>query len=195
MRWDRLFDDLEAQASAEWEAERAALASESERVRLSRVSLRDRLLVLRDSQAQVRAHLTVGSGVEGRIAAVGADWFAVDRGPSSVSVIPLVALAGLRMPHADLLHSATGRAGDALRERLDLGFVVRDLARRRVPVLAELVAGDSLTGTVDRAGADHFDLAIHDIDIPRHPSAVTGFRMVPFGALAQLIVAAGDSGL
>ena len=36
MRWDRLFDDLEAQASAEWEAERAALASESERVRLSR---------------------------------------------------------------------------------------------------------------------------------------------------------------
>ena len=33
MRWDRLFDDLEAQASAEWEAERAALASESERVR------------------------------------------------------------------------------------------------------------------------------------------------------------------
>ena len=74
MRWDRLFDDLEAQASAEWEAERAALASESERVRLSRVSLRDRLLVLRDAQAQVRVQLSGGAGVEGRIVAVGADW-------------------------------------------------------------------------------------------------------------------------
>ncbi len=195
MRWDRLFDDLEAQASAEWEAERAALASESERVRLSRVSLRDRLLVLRDAKAQVRAHLTVGSAVEGRIAAVGTDWFAVDRGPASVSVVPLVALAGLRMPHADLLHSATGRAGQALRERLDLGFVVRDLARRRVPVRIEVVTGDSLTGTVDRAGADHVDLAVHDLETARHPSAVTSFRMVPFGAIAQLIVAADEAGL
>lgn len=195
MRWDRLFDDLEAQASAEWEAERAALASESERVRLSRVSLRDRLLVLREAQAQVRAHLSGGGDVEGWIVAVGADWFALDRGPSSVSIVPLAGLMGLRMPHADLLHSASGRAGQALRERVDLGFVLRDLARRRVPVLVELVAGDSLTGTVDRAGADHFDLALHDLDTPRHPSAVTGFRMVPFGALAQLIVAAGDSGL
>ena len=187
MRWDRLFDDLEAQASAEWEAERAALASESERVRLSRVSLRDRLLVLRDAQAQVRVQLSGG--------AVGAEWLAVDRGPSSVSIVPLGGLTGLRMAHADLLHSASGRVGQALRERMDLGFVLRDLARRRVPVLVELVADDALTGTVDRAGADHFDLAIHDLDVPRHPSAVTGFRMVPFGALAQLVVAAGDAGL
>ncbi len=195
MRWDRLFDDLEAQASAEWEAERAALASESERVRLSRVSLRDRLLVLRDAQAQVRVQLSGGAGVEGRIVAVGADWLAVDRGQSSVSIVPLGGVTGLRMAHADLLHSASGRVGQALRERMDLGFLLRDLARRRVPVLVELVADDALTGTVDRAGADHFDLAIHDLDVPRHPSAVTGFRMVPFGALAQLVVAAGDAGL
>ena len=119
MRWDRLFDDLEAQASAEWEAERAALASESERVRLSRVSLRDRLLVLRDAQAQVRVQLSGGAGVEGRIVAVGADWLAVDRGPSSVSIVPLGGLTGLRMAHADLLHSASGRVGQALRERMD----------------------------------------------------------------------------
>lgn len=195
MRWDRLFDDLEAQASAEWEAERAALASESERVRLSRVALRDRLLVLRETGAQVRASLCVGSGVEGPIAAVGADWFAVDRGPTAVSVVPFAALTGVQLPHADLLHSAAGRVGQALRERVDLGFVMRDLARRRVPVLVDLVAGGSLSGTVDRAGADHLDLAVHDLDSPRHPAAVTGFRMIPFGALVQVIVAAGDAGL
>lgn len=195
MRWDRLFDDLEAQASAEWEAERAALASESERVRLSRVTLRDRLLLLREVTAHVRADLTAGSGVEGPVIAVGADWLAVERVPSSVSIVPFSAVVSLRMPHADLLRSAAGRAGGALRDRLDLGFVVRDLARRRVPVLAELIPGTVVTGTVDRAGADHFDLAVHDLDTARHPSAVSGYRMIPFAAVTQLVVAADDAGL
>ena len=43
MRWDRFFDDLEGQLASEWEAERAALDTEAERLRLSRVALRERL--------------------------------------------------------------------------------------------------------------------------------------------------------
>nr|MDQ2699570.1 hypothetical protein [Actinomycetota bacterium] len=46
MRWDRFFEDLEDQLSSEWEAERAALDTEAERLRLSRVTLRDRLVAL-----------------------------------------------------------------------------------------------------------------------------------------------------
>ena len=43
MRWDRFFDDLEDQLASEWEAERAVLDTEAERLRLSRVTLRERL--------------------------------------------------------------------------------------------------------------------------------------------------------
>lgn len=43
MHWDRLFDDLESQLASEWEAERAALDAESERLRISRLDLHSRL--------------------------------------------------------------------------------------------------------------------------------------------------------
>ena len=39
MRWDRFFDDLEGQLASEWEAERAVLDSESERLRVARMTL------------------------------------------------------------------------------------------------------------------------------------------------------------
>ena len=43
MRWDNLFDDLEAQLEYEADAERDELLAEDERLRLGRLSLRDRL--------------------------------------------------------------------------------------------------------------------------------------------------------
>ena len=57
MRWDRFFDDLEDQLASEWEAERAALDTEAERLRLSRVQLSERLtlLVARDGASQAVA--------------------------------------------------------------------------------------------------------------------------------------------
>ena len=36
----------------------------------------------------------------------------------------------------------------------------------------------------DRAGADHLDIALHDPGSPRRTGEVTGYRMVPFAALA-----------
>lgn len=195
VRWDRLFDDLEAQASAEWEAERAALASEAERVRFARVTLRERLFALREQKAHVRADLAVGSPIEGSVVAVGADWVALDRGTRSVSIVSASAIVALRMPHPDLLHSAGTPPRSELRERLSLGFVLRDLARRRVPVLIELSTGDRVAGTVDRAGADHLDLALHDLAVPRHPAAVTAFRIVPCSHVVQIVIAADDASL
>ncbi len=46
MRWERFFDDLEDQLASEWEAERAALDSEAERLRLAHVALRERIAAL-----------------------------------------------------------------------------------------------------------------------------------------------------
>ena len=53
MHWDSLFDDLESQLDAEWEANRAALDAESERLRISRLDLRSRLRLLCAAGAQV----------------------------------------------------------------------------------------------------------------------------------------------
>ncbi|HET8927649.1 MAG TPA: hypothetical protein VFN24_07440, partial [Microbacterium sp.] len=47
-----------------------------------------------------------------------------------------------------------------------------------------LLGGRTLSGTIDRAGADHLDLALHPAGTPRRASEVSGHRVVPFGAIA-----------
>ncbi len=190
MRWDRFFEDLEDQLDSEWEAERAALDSEAERLRISRVVLRDRLvsLALRTSRT-VTAELADGAAVTGHVVAVGADWIALDPGArrSGATLVPLRGVVAIGMPHADVLASARdATAGAALSQRMTFGFVLRDLARKRVPVTVQLVDGRAYSGTIDRAGADHLDLALHDAGAARRADGVTGYRLVPFATTVSV---------
>lgn len=198
VHWDRLFEDLEGQLAAEWESERAALDAESERLRISRLELRSRLRVLCSAAARATIDLPGGSRIRGRLQALGADWIALVQAEGASSrrstrIIPLHAVRGLDIDHGLILASLDDEdASDpVLRERMSLGFVLRDLARRRVPVRVIGTDGADLHGTVDRAGADHLDLALHDPGQARVASAVRGFRIIPFSALTS-VQAAGD---
>ena len=191
MRWDRFFEDLEDQLASEWEAERAALDTEAERLRLARVSLRERLAVAAEGEpggTPPSIEFADGTVVVAAVTGVGADWVALDPGTRTGAVlVPLHAVVAIGMPHADLLRSArpsAARAPSALAERMTLGFVLRDVSRRRLAVTVHLVGGRALTGTIDRAGADHLDIALHEAGAPRRSDAVRGHRLVPFAALA-----------
>jgi hypothetical protein len=74
---------------------------------------------------------------------------------------------------------------------MTFGFVLRGLARRRVPVHVSTRQGDDLHGTIDRAAADHLDLAAHDPGQARFEGAVNGFRIIPFSSLIA-VRAPGD---
>lgn len=191
VRWDHFFEGLEGQLASEWEAERAALDTEAERLRLSRVDLRSRLSVLLtpvDDARPPALELVDGTVLTSSVAAVGADWMAVAPPGSAragATIVPLSAIVSLGLTHGEVLRSARpaeSRVG--LAERMTLGFVLRDVARRRVPVSVSLASGRTLTGTIDRAGADHLDLAAHDPGAPRRASDVTGYRLVPFASIA-----------
>lgn len=189
MRWDRFFEDLEDQLSSEWEAERAALNSEAERLRLSRVHLRDRLRMLssRDRTGTAPSfQLVDGTVFVADVSGVGADWIGiVPVGQSGGVVVPIAAISAIGMPHADLLRTARpAEQSSALADRMTLGFVLRDLVRRRAAVAVRLVDGRSLAGTIDRAGADHFDIALHDPGTPRRTDQVSAHRLVPFAGVA-----------
>ncbi len=197
VRWDRFFDDLEDQLASEWEAERAALDTEAERLRLSRVTLRERLDALAAPGAQAGTFEVIdGTVLTGRIGAVGADWVAIDAAQrrAGAVIVPFSALASIGMPHADVLRSARPPASprSALADRLTFGYVLRDLVRRRIAVGVQLAHGRLVTGTIDRAGADHLDLAEHEPGTPRRASVVTGHRIVPFAAVAWVRVEHAD---
>ncbi|MCR2764657.1 hypothetical protein NQ152_14185 [Microbacterium sp. zg.B48] len=195
MRWDRFFDDLEGQLASEWEAERAALDTEAERLRLSRVILRERLSALIGRSRETPApsfEVADGTVLAAEVTGVGADWAALEGGRSGALIVPFGAITAIGMPHADVLRSARPAAGPvSLAERMTLGFVLRDLVRRRVCIRAHLVHGRMLAGTIDRAGADHFDIALHEPGTPRRATDVTGHRLVPFSALAWIRLDAG----
>lgn len=193
MRWDRLFDDLEAQASAEWEAERAALDAEAERVRIAQLSLVSRMRAAREAGAQVRCQLRSGERVQGLLVAAGADWCAMDVAAGRVVIVPLRALVTVHMSSRDVRESTRAHRGEGLRDRLTLGYVLRDLARRRIRVEVMLETGQTLTGTIDRAAADHCDVAVHDLAHARHPQAVTEQCVVPYAVIVSVRVRAQDA--
>ncbi len=193
MRWDRFFEDLQDQFDAEWEAERAVLDTEAERLRLSRVSLRERLLVIARTEPERRPEVTIellaAEQLTARLTAVGTDWLGIELAGGRSGIVPLAAIAALGLEHADVLRSARplGEVRVRVAERMTIGFVLRDLVRRRVPVTVA-TATKLLTGTIDRAGVDHLDLALHDAGGPRRADAVRGHRLVPFSALAWVRV-------
>lgn len=189
MHWDRLFEDLEGQLASEWEAERAALDAESERLRIARLELRARLRVLCAAGAEATIDLADGRRLPLTLKSIGADWVAAAsrvaagaQSTPSTLLIPEHAIAGIALDHGMVLASLedTSLPVHTIRERMTLGFVLRDLARRRVAVNVSTLAGEDLHGTIDRAAADHLDLALHDAGDARRAAAVRGFRLLPF---------------
>lgn len=186
VQWDRLFEDLEGQLAAEWEAERAVLDAESERLRIAKLSLRMRLRVLEVRGSPLTLRLLDGERHIVHVRAVGADWIAAQaQDVPTALIVPLAALASVETHHGALLGTLEDAPlpADGLRDRMTLGFLLRDLARRRVPVHLALRDGETLHGTIDRAGSDHLDLAVHDRGEARRAGAVRSFRIVPLDAV------------
>lgn len=192
MRWDELFADLEGQLEAELTAGEREEQVEEERLRLGRLSLRDRIAGLAgapDPHRALRVVLVNGDLLAVRTRTVGRDWVAGDLAESADGaqvVLPLAGIAALVPTAAQLEPSLSPPAATpgALTDRLGLAFVLRDLARRRRTVEVRTPSG-VLTGTFDRVGRDHADLAVHAADAPRRSSAVQQVRLLP---LAQLVV-------
>lgn len=179
MRWDSLFADLEAQLDAA-DDDVAAMHAERVRAEVAGVELRDRLRGAVGQDLALR--LAGGEQVAGLLRTAGPDWLLVGE-PSGEALVPLAAVVVVD----GLTRSLAAPAG-RVEGRLGLASALRGVARDRSAVRLWLRDPGSavLTGTVDRVGADHLDLARHAADEPRRPGAVRGTSAVPLGALACL---------
>lgn len=195
MRWDHLFDDLESQLEHELGADEVDLFAEEERLRLGRLVLRDRFRGMLAGQGAepLRLQLVDGTRLGLVLGAVGRDWIAGEHagdGPAAAScLVPIEAIAAC-FPDPQQAASSTqgtetnGSPVGSLSSRLGLGFVLRDLCRRRAP-LQITTAREQVHGTIDRVARDHVDLAEHEPGVARREHAVRALRMLP---LSQILL-------
>lgn len=195
VHWDRLFADLEDQFASEREAEHAALDAEAERLRISQLTLRDRLANLSTRQGEVAVTFTDGHTATVTVDACGADWigFRYRDGGRASAISPVAAVAAIGMPDA-LARQVTARPPrpTGIAARTTFGYVLRDLARRRIPVTVDILAGRAVSGTLDRAGVDHVDVAEHDVGAARRAASVIRTNVVSFAAIARVRIAQGS---
>ena len=176
VRWDRLFDDLEAQLSARDRLELDAEIAERTRLERAKVTLGERILGAhgRDLAARLRG----GTTVRGELVDSGDGWMLfVEPGDRQV-LVSLPAVLGL---------SGLGRPRDDARaRRFGIGSALRGISRDRRTVVVTDIDGGVVHGTVDAVGADSFAVTEHPLDTPRRTEHIRGERMVPFAALAAV---------
>lgn len=178
MRWDDLFEDLEAQLAAANAADVAADADQRLRLEVGRTTIVARL------RAAVGHDVAVGIDdqvIRGRIEGVGPDWVLI--GDGSETLLPLASVGWLQ---------GLGRASDVgdpgrVWSRLGLRSALRGLARDRAEVRLHHAAGQPVSGTIDRVGDDYLDLAVHPPGEPRRAAAVTAVRTVPLTAVRAVV--------
>ena len=192
MRFELLFDDLAAQLDARLAADGAHEHAEEERLRAARTTLRERLESLVDD-APIRVRLADGSVIDVVPSAVGCDWVAGGLASGAEAIVPLASIASVALDTAQLRTSRERmprpRPGGALATKLGIGVLLRDLARRRVPLdVVSLSESAPLHGTVDRVGADHLDLAVHERGTARREGSVLEHRLIALAAVVMLRV-------
>lgn len=189
MRWDDLFDDLEAQWEAQARRELDAEVADRTRRERASIGLRERLSVeLHQEQKQEQGHrdrpggirfgLVDGSSITGRVGDVGDGWLLVG-GAAGSYLVPfsaLVAVTGL-----------SARAAVAgLSRSFGFGYALRGLSRDRAVVSIADLSGSTCTGTIDVVGRDLLELSEHPADLARRPENVTARRLVPFAGVAAV---------
>lgn len=187
VRWNDLFDDLASQFDAGLEEENRRAAIDEERLRVTRLTLRDRLGALDQSLHQdekIGLQLHTGERVEIRPVEFGADWFGADLvgvvRSYGACIVPLAGIGSVLLNREQIsrsLEPLPERPGSVV-GRLGFSIPLRDLARRRSHCEITTVTG-TFFGTIDRVARDHVDVAMHDIDTPRRQAQIGTFRLVP----------------
>jgi hypothetical protein len=179
VRWERLFEDLEAQLDAADRDEFAAEVADRTRREVALIGLLDRFRAAVGRPVELTVE---GAGtLRGVLRRVGSGWVLLDLAPQPevlVTARGILAVRGLGVAAAE-----PAKVG-AVDSQLDFGYVMRAVARDRAQVSLMLRTGSSLSGTVDRVGADFVDLAEHDVGAPRRAGELRALRTVAFAAIS-----------
>ncbi|HET6242713.1 MAG TPA: hypothetical protein VFD99_12070 [Arthrobacter sp.] len=181
MRWDALFEDMEAQLAASERLVLDAEIAERARVDAAAVELADRL---RGSVGlRIRVHLASGSVFEGSLSHAGGQLLVLNEPRHQILIPYAAAVQYFGLARLALAEPST------VRQRLGLASALRGLAGARagLSVLVSRGSGEStLHGVIDRVGRDFLDLAVTQAGEARRAVNVRQVATIPFEALAGI---------
>ncbi|WP_405472266.1 hypothetical protein [Paenarthrobacter ilicis] len=189
MRWDSLFDDLQAQYSAELALLRESEVTERARIEFGGIELSDRL------RGAVGGRVTIllsnGELVRGRMDSVGSDWFVVSD-DSRQWLIPQRSVVSCQGLGRSVLKESS-----QVRRTLGIASVLRALARDRSALEVFLTAGSGdahrLHGVMDRVGQDYIDFAVVPRGEARRSGNVSSVMTIPVAAIVAFRSTGGGS--
>lgn len=172
---------LAAEVEAGLTAEEDEELEDRVRAGTAEVSLLDRV------RACVWVSLRIARGpcVTGRVSGVGVDALLLDVPSAGTAAEGEWIIAAQGMTEVVGL---SGRAEPArgASSRLGLASWVRAWARERSAVRLYRLHDVPVDGTIDRVGADHLDIAVHDLGLPRREDNVHRVACIPFAALSGM---------
>lgn len=154
MSWEHelfaLFDDLEGQAAAAWEADREAELADRARSEYGAVTLASRLMASRGEEVSV--DLSHVGRVEGRVERVGDGWFLLS-GQGQDWIVPLRWVAAVRGTSRRSVPEVAWSPVD----RLGLRAALRRLADATARCVVHVADGSRHEAYVERVGADFLE--------------------------------------
>jgi hypothetical protein len=173
MSWEHelfaLFDDLEGQAAAAWEADREGELADRARTEYGTVTLASRLMASRGHE--VTLDLPHVGRVEGRLDRVGEEWCLLG-GPRQDWIVPLRVVTAVR--------GASDRSVPEVAwspiDRLGLRAALRRLADAGARCLLHLADGARHEAYVHRVGADFLEAR----------DSADGMMLVPYAGLVAV---------
>jgi hypothetical protein len=181
MRWNALFEDMEAQLAAGERLDFDAEVAERARADAAAVELADRL---RGSLGlRIGIHLGSGTRLEGVLSHVGSQSLLLDE-PRHQVLVP----QSSAVRYSGLSRLAVTEQSP-VRRRLGLASSLRALARDRASLTVLVAQGPAesmLHGVIDRVGRDFLDLAVTQAGEDRRAANVRETATIPFAALAGL---------
>lgn len=177
MSWEHelfaLFDDLEAQAAAAWEADREAELADRARTEYASVTLASRLMASRGRTVAIE--LPHVGRLEGRLDRVGESWCLLnDRAQDWI--VPLRSVVGVRGASPRSVPEVAWSPVD----RLGLRAALRRLSDARARCLLHLGDGSRHEAYVERVGADFLECRTAG------EAAGDGLLLVPYDALVAV---------
>jgi hypothetical protein len=195
VRWERLFDDLEAQLQADSARELEAEVADRTRRERAQLGLHDRLTAVTDGPP-VELKVTGLGVVRGVVTGSGPEWVLLDQQPAAGRThaggieAPPQRLERPVLVAASAILTVVGLAGaqrsGAVARGFGIGAALRAVSRDRAVVDVVGVDGAVVTGTIDAVGQDLLEVAEHPGDLPRRAEHVVRVVAIPFTGLAAV---------